>query len=44
MSSLTQTTRNRRKAKKKKAGKENKKALLKAATPKFPIHLDSETK
>ena len=39
MASLTQTTRFRRKLKKKKAGKENKRLRRnQGSTPKFPIH------
>jgi hypothetical protein len=38
VSSNTQITKKRRQHKTAKAGKQNKKARLKAGTPKFPIH------
>lgn len=40
MASLTQITKKRRRRKRAAVGKQKKKARAKAATPKFPIHLD----
>lgn len=42
MASLTQVTKKRRRIKASKAGRANKRALVKAGTPKFPIHPDKQ--